>query len=393
MQGRLERRLARWEAAGLIEPAQRERILAWERARRGRSASWVQVGVIALGAGISGLGIVSLVAANWERIPDLAKVAGSLLLTAAIGAAAWEAGRRGAGRWRDGALVLFQVAVAADIGVLGQVYHLRGTLADALALWAVLVAPATHLLGGTVPRALLVLVGLPAVSAAAVDHGAPADLRPRALGALALLALLGTAVRFVCEARPAFGGYRWAGAFWMAAAGVLAVWWGADGLRLRADGADAAGWLAATWPLWAAGVLAALAVAAARAWPVRARLAVLAALVVLAAELAFGAAWRGAADAVSTPVGFFLVRKLGPALVSLTVLGLYAAGAAFAGRRVDFGFALALVAVRFVGIYVDATGNLALAGLLMLATGAVVLALARGLRRRAAAQGRAGGGT
>ena len=394
MQGRLEKKLARWEEAGLIEAAQRERILAWERARvRSRSESWTQVGVIALGAGISGLGVISLVAANWERIPDLAKVAGCLLLTAAIGAAAWEANRRGAGRWRDGALVLFQLAVAADIGVLGQVYHLRGTLQDAFTLWAVLVAPATHLLGGTVPRALLVLVGLPAVSLSIVDHQLAPRLDPRGLGALTLLVLLGVAVRFVSEARPTLGAYRWAGTFWMTAAGALAVWWGADGLRLRADGGEAAGWLAATWPLWVAWLLAAVAVAAARAWPARARIAVLAALVVFAAELAFGGAWREAATAIKGSEGVFLVRKFAPALVSVAVFGLYAAGAAFAGRRADFGFALALVALRFVGIYVDATGNLALAGILMVASGAVVLALARYVRRRAAPQGGAGGRT
>jgi len=394
MRGRLERKLARWEAAGLIDAAQRERILAWERARSGRGASWAQVGVIALGAGISGLGVVSLVAANWERIPDLVKVAGALLLTAAIGAAVWEASRRGAGRWRDGALVLFQLAVAADIGVLGQVYHLQGTLQDALTLWAALVAPATHLLGGTVPRALVVLVGLPAVAAAVLDHGAAAGLQPRALAALALLALLATAGRFAAGARPGLGAYRWAAAFWMVAAGGLAVWWGEDGLRLRGEGAGAAAWLAAAWPLGLAWALAALAVAAARAWPARARAAVLAALALFAVELAFGAALKEAADAVSSGAGgVFVARKFAPALLSGAILGLYAAGAALAGRRADFGIALAFVAVRFVGVYIEATGNLALAGLLMLATGAVVLALARSLRRRAAPQDGAGGET
>ena len=62
----LDRKLARWESAGLIDGATRARIRDFEQSERAPIALYA-LGV--LGAGTLALGILSVIAANWDGIP------------------------------------------------------------------------------------------------------------------------------------------------------------------------------------------------------------------------------------------------------------------------------------------------------------------------------------
>ncbi len=88
----LDRKLARWEDAGLIDGDTRARIRAFEQSERAPVALYA-LGV--LGAGTLALGVVSVVAANWDGIPGSVKLGGDLLIGAVLAMSTYVAVRRG----------------------------------------------------------------------------------------------------------------------------------------------------------------------------------------------------------------------------------------------------------------------------------------------------------
>ena len=67
-----ERKLKAWVAAGLIDGATASRIRDWEAQHSRPLALWAVVGIAALSIG---LGVISLVAANWDAIPGETRLA------------------------------------------------------------------------------------------------------------------------------------------------------------------------------------------------------------------------------------------------------------------------------------------------------------------------------
>jgi uncharacterized membrane protein len=130
--------LRRWRSAGLIDDGAAERITAWEAAHRRPLWLWALSG---MGALAIGLGLVAVVAANWEEIPAGVKLAAALLLTglcAGFTAVAWQRDRE----WpRElGALLLFGLVIGS-IALVGQVYQLQSDPWQALVTWLALCTP------------------------------------------------------------------------------------------------------------------------------------------------------------------------------------------------------------------------------------------------------------
>ncbi len=133
-----EHYLRRWRSAGLIDDGAVERIGAWEAAHRRPLWLWALsgMGVLAIG-----LGVVAVVAANWEEIPAGAKLAAALLLTglcAGFVAVAWQRDRE----WprEVGALLLFGLVIGS-IALVGQVYKLQSDPWQALVTWLAVCTP------------------------------------------------------------------------------------------------------------------------------------------------------------------------------------------------------------------------------------------------------------
>lgn len=135
-----------WQAAGLLDPASAAAILQHEQGRQRPVALFAVAG---LGLLALALGILLLVAANWDDLGAALKLSVhvALILAAAVGTLLFQ--RRDAAWAGEGALFLLAALTLAGIALQSQVYQLTGPLWQALAWWAVLASPAILLLGRT----------------------------------------------------------------------------------------------------------------------------------------------------------------------------------------------------------------------------------------------------
>jgi len=141
------RKIEIWHAAGLIDADTRAALLAYEQENSRPLALWAVFGIGALAIG---LGLISVVAANWEEVPGQVRLALHLaLLGGALGAVFLREKRLiEASPWALEALI----AIAAVLGLtffghLGQVYQTSSPLWIPIALWLALFGPALLLTG------------------------------------------------------------------------------------------------------------------------------------------------------------------------------------------------------------------------------------------------------
>lgn len=153
------RKIEIWHAAGLIDADTRAALLAYEEQNSRPLALWAVFGIGALAIG---LGLISVVAANWEEVPGQLRLAIHLaLLGGALGAVFFREKRLiEASPWALEALM----AIAAVLGLtffghLGQVYQTGSPLWKPLTAWLALFGPALLLTGRSWLSASLVFGG------------------------------------------------------------------------------------------------------------------------------------------------------------------------------------------------------------------------------------------
>jgi len=135
----LDQQLKRWRSAELITSVQAERIVAFEKRRPRPGFAWA---VVALAGLAVALGVVSIVAANWDLVPGRMKLALDLLAVVGLGQAVVQARTASSSRWLgDVTQLIFYGLVLASIALVGQVYQLGGQLWQAMLLWSVLTLP------------------------------------------------------------------------------------------------------------------------------------------------------------------------------------------------------------------------------------------------------------
>ncbi|MBF0109968.1 MAG: DUF2157 domain-containing protein [Magnetococcales bacterium] len=135
----IERRLKEWVQAGLIAADQAEAILRHEGAHSGKN--WLLFSFLSLGAGVVGIGIISLVAANWDEIPDAVKLGADLLTLVALALGIWKRRDHSQSLTWELLLIFFALALLTSIGLIGQVFHSGGSWDQALLLWVAITLP------------------------------------------------------------------------------------------------------------------------------------------------------------------------------------------------------------------------------------------------------------
>ena len=170
-----ERKLSAWVAAGLIDEASAARIRDYESAHSRPLALWSLIGI---GARAIGLGLISVVAANWDDIPGLVRLSVHMLLMVALAAyMAFKLPSQTNEYFNDAQIFVLGALGLTFLGHLGQVYQTSSPLWQPLALWMLLFTPLMLGLGRGWPVALMWMVGLIGTTMAHI--GFSLDLAPR----------------------------------------------------------------------------------------------------------------------------------------------------------------------------------------------------------------------
>lgn len=150
-----ERKLRAWQQAGLIDAETAQAIRVWE-AENGRPlVLWAVIGIAVLSIA---LGLISVVAANWEDIPVLVRLGVHFAMLAGAALALWRLGQDRVRPWREEALLfVFGALGLTFFGHLGQAYQTTSPLWQPLGAWLVLFGPLFLLRGKGAPTALALI--------------------------------------------------------------------------------------------------------------------------------------------------------------------------------------------------------------------------------------------
>lgn len=158
----LTKKITQWQQADLLSAAQAQAILDYEN----RSQKPVLMySFLFLSAFCIGLGIISLISANWQIIPPSLKLAADFVLLALIARGIWVSACRCKPLLREGLNILYALLILASIGLIAQIYHLQPYGLQAYLLWAILTFPVVL----TCKKAALPLIWLPIFMVSAFD--------------------------------------------------------------------------------------------------------------------------------------------------------------------------------------------------------------------------------
>jgi uncharacterized membrane protein len=152
------RKLEAWQQAGLIDRATAERISAYEDQHARPLALWAIIGIGALAIG---LGLISVVAANWDDIPGMLRLSIHFALILAVAAGLfWKRkadsendapnstqNSAAEGIFGDAIVFVFAALGLTFFGHLGQYYQTSSPLWQPLLLWLLLFTPLLWLQG------------------------------------------------------------------------------------------------------------------------------------------------------------------------------------------------------------------------------------------------------
>lgn len=140
---KLAKDLQNWVSRGFLSAEQSQKILAYESEKP--EHSWFLIGVLILGVSIVGIGVISLIAANWKDIPGFVKLSFDFLLLSALAYGTYYNWKLGQDTKTEMFATGFVLACLASIGLISQVFHIGGELYSALLLWVFITAGATFI--------------------------------------------------------------------------------------------------------------------------------------------------------------------------------------------------------------------------------------------------------
>lgn len=147
------RRLKAWEAAGLVDATTAARIREWESSHASPLAMRAVIGIAALAIG---LGLLSVIAANWDAVPGVVRLGVHFALMVALALWLWRQASTGGIAAEAGLFVLGMLGLTF-FGHIGQVYQTDSPLWRPLTLWLVMFAPLLLLRGTGWLTALLLM--------------------------------------------------------------------------------------------------------------------------------------------------------------------------------------------------------------------------------------------
>ena len=135
-------------AAGIIDETTATAILAYQAKKKNTAPNRLGLVLSVLGAGLIGLGIMLIIAHNWDNFSRLVKTF-LAFIPMIIGQAVcgYTLYRKKENKtWRESSAVFLFFAVGACIGMISQIYHLKGELSSFLLTWMLLILPLIYLM-------------------------------------------------------------------------------------------------------------------------------------------------------------------------------------------------------------------------------------------------------
>jgi len=131
-----------WQAEGLIDELQYEQLSQRYQFNTLDSTarnSFIAI-LVGLGSILIGLGIITFVAANWQELPRLGKVTLLLSLFISVNIAGfwlWKHPKESRQRLGHGLLLLGALVLGANMGLMGQIFHIDAPFYELLFAWGI----------------------------------------------------------------------------------------------------------------------------------------------------------------------------------------------------------------------------------------------------------------
>jgi uncharacterized membrane protein len=149
--------LAELEQASIITPDTAERIRTYYAQKPGHAANRLVIVFGILGALLTGLGVILIIAHNWDVLDKMPKL-GLALLPLLLGQAACAFTlfkRAESTAWREGSATFLFLSIGAAVAIVSQVYQISGTLGGFLLIWMLLAFPIQYIMKSSVASMLL----------------------------------------------------------------------------------------------------------------------------------------------------------------------------------------------------------------------------------------------
>lgn len=164
----LEKKLENWRSAGLISSEQSEAILNYEEKQPGKNLAVYSI--ITLGVSVLCLGIIALIASNWESIPNFIKLGFDFLILAGTGYAVILAEKNESQNLKQWLILALLILILASIGLISQIYNTGGEFYMAAGFWVILTLPLVIYAEAHTSVNLWIVGVITAVSGYVYDH-------------------------------------------------------------------------------------------------------------------------------------------------------------------------------------------------------------------------------
>ena len=147
--------------AGIITPETAEGIRQYYREKAGQSQNRLFIIFGILGAIMVGLGVILIIAHNWDEFSRTLKTFFSFLplLVGQFFCAFTLWRKNDSSAWRESSSAFLFFAVGASISLISQVYHIPGNISVFILTWMLLCLPLVYLLRSSV-TSLLYIIGI-----------------------------------------------------------------------------------------------------------------------------------------------------------------------------------------------------------------------------------------
>lgn len=142
----LSKKVSKWVDEGLLTDDQGLSIIAFEK---GRKAGRFSKGLFGLGALAILIGVLAIVAANWQAISPSTKITVHIILNALLAFGIFVYDKQGKETKRELCVTGLMGLTLTFIALVGQIFHLEGSFGQAVILWMVLSTPFVITFGET----------------------------------------------------------------------------------------------------------------------------------------------------------------------------------------------------------------------------------------------------